>query len=64
MDTNIAPKRIFLPLNLHLENPYATNAEDITVPNVAIMEINSEFLKNTANVTLANPFHHLHNSPK
>ena len=56
MEANIAVNNIFLPLNLHLENPYATQAEENKVPMVATTVINNEFLKNVPKLTPANPF--------
>ena len=49
MVQSIAVNQILLPLNLILENAYATHAELITVPNVETPATISEFLKNVPN---------------
>ena len=43
MESSIAANSIFFPLKSKRANPYATTADEITVPIVATMEINSEF---------------------
>jgi hypothetical protein len=57
MDSSMQPNQNFLNLKLHLANPKATIAEDITAPTVATEEMKSEFLKNVPKECPANPFH-------
>ena len=53
---SIKVNQSFLPLNLILEKEYATNDEDSTVPKVATVVTNREFLKNVKKVVPPKPF--------
>jgi len=52
-------KAMPLPLKRILENPYATMAEVIVTPTVAMVVTKTEFLKKVANVIPPKPFHPL-----